>query len=173
MQTFAYPARIREDADGRLVVSFPDIPEALTDGATYDEAFAEAADALGVALFGYVQLGKRLPVPSPLGAGQVKVQPDPTTAAKIALNLALRDSGTTVSAFARRMNCDHKEARRILKPSEPTKLPRLQEALAQFGQKMEVRFRPISTKRATAVAATRGARRGVPRSTGRSGPRVG
>jgi hypothetical protein len=40
---FSYPARL-DPEDGRLVVHFPDLPEALTDGADKVEALREAAD---------------------------------------------------------------------------------------------------------------------------------
>jgi len=33
MSRFAYPVELSRDEDGRYLVQFPDIPEALTDGA--------------------------------------------------------------------------------------------------------------------------------------------
>ena len=47
-----FPARLEPDEEGRLVVHFPDLPEALTDGADEAEALAEAADYLSEALAG-------------------------------------------------------------------------------------------------------------------------
>ena len=41
---YSYPARLEPDGEGRLVVHFPDLPEALTDGADEAEALTEAAD---------------------------------------------------------------------------------------------------------------------------------
>ena len=35
---YSFPARLEPDEDGRLVVHFPDLPEALTDGANEAEA---------------------------------------------------------------------------------------------------------------------------------------
>ena len=43
---FAYPAKLVKGKDGRYLITFPDIPEALTDGATEEEALREAADCL-------------------------------------------------------------------------------------------------------------------------------
>ena len=43
---FTYPARLRPDATGELIVSFRDLPECLTCGASEARALAEAADAL-------------------------------------------------------------------------------------------------------------------------------
>jgi antitoxin HicB len=49
-----YPATIEQDEDGQFIVSFRDVPEALTSGETLEEALAEAVDCLVVALDGYV-----------------------------------------------------------------------------------------------------------------------
>jgi predicted RNase H-like HicB family nuclease len=60
----SYPARIQRDGEG-FVVSFPDIPEALTGAATREEALAMAADALTTAMDFYFE--DRRPVARTLG----------------------------------------------------------------------------------------------------------
>ena len=42
----AWPAKLAQQEDGSILVSFADIPEALTEGATVDDAVAEAQDCL-------------------------------------------------------------------------------------------------------------------------------
>ena len=59
----AYPAVLRELPDA-VLVSFPDVPEALTAGETVEDAMREAVDCLVAALGGYVRNGQRIPVPS-------------------------------------------------------------------------------------------------------------
>jgi len=44
--THTYPAEVERDDDGRYVVVFPDFGWGATDGATLDEALAEASDLL-------------------------------------------------------------------------------------------------------------------------------
>jgi hypothetical protein len=44
-----FPARLEPDEEGRLVVHFPDLPDALTDCADEAEALAEAVDCLSEA----------------------------------------------------------------------------------------------------------------------------
>lgn len=141
-RTFAYWARIQPDEAGRLLVTFPDLPEALTDGATQEEALAEAADALGTALAGRIADGADIPAPSGTKRGMVRIAPNATIAAKVALYLAMREESVSVAELARRMGVDHKEARRIVSPREATKLPRLEEALAAVGQEVELVVRP-------------------------------
>ncbi|MFO7858897.1 MAG: type II toxin-antitoxin system HicB family antitoxin [Ectothiorhodospiraceae bacterium] len=74
MDTQKYPARIEPDADGRYLATCRDVPEALTDGAERDEAKAEMADALIVALEGYRLEGRTLPSPSCPEPGEILVR---------------------------------------------------------------------------------------------------
>ena len=61
----AYPVRLERDDRGAVLVSFPDIPEALTEGATEGEALAEAQDCLIAALGGYMDDRRDIPRSSP------------------------------------------------------------------------------------------------------------
>ena len=63
---YIYPAIFTEEEDG-ILVDFPDLPSCYTDGATIDEAFENAEDALALALW---QMEKNTPpslphLPSP------------------------------------------------------------------------------------------------------------
>lgn len=68
----SYPARLKRDGRG-FMVSFPDIPEALTCGSTREEALKMAADALATALEFYAEDGRPVPAPSKLKRGQALV----------------------------------------------------------------------------------------------------
>lgn len=65
-----YPAKLTPAAEGGFVVTFPDIPEAITQGENVEHALSEAADALDEALIGRVNSGYRIPVPSRARQGQ-------------------------------------------------------------------------------------------------------
>ena len=60
--------------------------------------------------------------------GQIYVEPEPEVALKIALNRAVREQSITAAELARRIQVDHKEARRILDPKHRTKFGRMIEA---------------------------------------------
>jgi antitoxin HicB len=63
---FAYPVTLTPDeTDGGFVVTFQDVPEAITQGETIAEALAEAADALEEAIAGRIRRGDAIPEPSP------------------------------------------------------------------------------------------------------------
>lgn len=62
--TYIYPAEIERDEDGRYVVAFPDFGWGATDGATRDEALAEARDLLRELIAVTIREGEDLPEPS-------------------------------------------------------------------------------------------------------------
>lgn len=68
-----YPVNI-EPTDGGFFVSFPDVPEALTQGDTYEDALAMAADALATALEFYTDDNLPVPLPSLPKPGQPVIE---------------------------------------------------------------------------------------------------
>jgi antitoxin HicB len=103
------------------------------------EALTEAADALEEAVAGRIRRGDPIPGPSP--AADRPIVPVPVqTAAKAALYLALQETGITKAELAVRLGCDEKEVRRLLDPRHPSKLPRIQKALAALGKGLSVRL---------------------------------
>ena len=66
-----YPAIFdNRDNDGSYTVTFPDVPDTVTDGETLTEAFKNAPDALAVALPDY----KKYPTPTPIEQVQKNIQ---------------------------------------------------------------------------------------------------
>ena len=140
--TFAYPASLTPDEDGRLVVEFRDVPEALTDGANVDEALAEADDALAEAIAGRITDGEQIPVPSSTMKGEVPVRLPPVMSAKAALYAEMRRRRLSKLGLANILGCDEKEVRRMLDPRYATKVNRLETALAAVGLALETRVVP-------------------------------
>lgn len=137
---FTYPVTLTPDEiDGGFVVTFEDVPEAITQGETVAEALTEAADALEEAIAGRIRRGDLIPEASPaMDRPQIPVPAQ--TAAKAALYLALRETGISKSELAIRLECDEKEVRRLLDPRHPSKLPRIQKALALLGKGLSIRL---------------------------------
>jgi antitoxin HicB len=138
MRSFTYPARIRRDRVGRYLVTFPDLPRCATDGGTVAQALTEAADALEEAIAHRIAQGLEIPPPSPPKKGQRTVPLSAQMSAKAALYLALRASGLSKSALARRLGVGEAEVRRMLDPRHNTRLRRLEQALAALGQRLVV-----------------------------------
>jgi antitoxin HicB len=139
MEQFVYPARFAPDTrEGGFVVTFGDLPEAITQGETLEEALQEAADCLEEAIANRIVTGLPIPPPSRIKRGQYAVPVAAQTAAKAALYIALQEVEITKAELAKRLQCDEKEVRRLLDPRHPSKLPRLEAALGAVGHRLIV-----------------------------------
>ena len=136
---FAYPAEISAGPDG-VTVTFPDVPEAITDGATRAEALERAADALVSALSLYVDAGERLPSPSPV-RGRPMVSVAVLEAAKLALHDAMLAAGMSNVELGRRMGLDEKAVRRLRDPLHRSHIGEVELALRHLGKRAEIAVR--------------------------------
>ena len=134
---YIYPVRLDPD-DGVYVVSFPDVPEALTQGETDEEALREGQDALVVALGGYVEEGRDIPASSPVAPGQRAVALPALIAAKLALYTAMREDGVTKVELARRLSVSEAVARRLVHPDHHSKIERVEDGLRALGRTLVV-----------------------------------
>ena len=140
MREFVYPAKFTPDKkDGGYVVTFRDVPEAISQGDTINLCMDEAAGALQAALEARMLDGIDIPKVSGNRRGERLIAVPIQTALKVALYLEMRQTGITRVELARRLNIDEKEARRMLDPYHPTKADRLERALAVLGKHAELR----------------------------------
>lgn len=138
MLTFEYPARLEAGDEGAIVVSFPDVPEAITEGDDRAQALANAAEALGLALLTYPRRGLPIPRPRETRHDMPMVAIDTATAAKLAVLEAFREAGISKCDLARRIGRDEKEVRRILDPMHSTRIATLSEVLAALGHRIVI-----------------------------------
>lgn len=138
MRSYVYRADFERGARRGFAVSFPDIPEAITQGDDLVDARAMAEEALGLALLSYADRGLPLPKPRTKGRKLVEISVAPDVAAKLAVLEAFSEAKITKTEFARRIGKDEKEVRRILDPKHPTKLPALTAALRALGKRLVV-----------------------------------
>jgi antitoxin HicB len=135
MRQFTYAVRLTpQKRDGGYVVTCRDFPEVITQGESTQDALEEATDALGESIAARIDDGRDIPQPTAKKRGERTVSVPPSMALKAAVYLAVRDAGISNSELARRLHLDEKEARRILDPHHPTKLPRIEAALAALGR---------------------------------------
>ena len=139
MRSFVYPAMLTPDEqDGGFVVTFPDVPEAITQGENVSDALQQAADCLEEAVAGRIRRQACLPDASPGGPNHYPVPLLAQTAAKAALYLAIRQAGMTPVEIAALLRCDEKEMWRLLDPRHASELSHLEAALAVLGQQLVV-----------------------------------
>ena len=139
MHNFVYPAILTLDKqDGGFVVTFRDLPEAITQGESIKEALAEAADCLEEAFANRIAMDMLIPAPSRIGKRDHPVSLPIQMAAKAALFLTIREINISKVELAKRLQCDEKEVRRLLDPRHSSKLPRIEAALAAVGRQLVV-----------------------------------
>ncbi|MFA6040940.1 MAG: type II toxin-antitoxin system HicB family antitoxin [Methylophilus sp.] len=68
-----YPVVLTPDTGG-YVVTFPDVPEAMTQGDSYDEAMEMAKDVLESSVEIYIEKGQPFPMPSDIKDGQPYIE---------------------------------------------------------------------------------------------------
>jgi antitoxin HicB len=134
---YSYGAILVRGEDGRYMAYFPNLPEALTDGADEAEALDAAADCLSEALASRIVDGELIPWNTE--PGQHLVSPDPTIALKATLYTALRRRDMTVADLADLLGMgDWHQAARLIDPKRSTKLTTLMRALDRLGCKVEI-----------------------------------
>lgn len=80
-----YQVRLKAAEEGGYVVTFPDIPEAITQGEDVEDALLHAADALESALDFYFEDRRPVPAPSKPKRGQRVVELPASVSAKVLL----------------------------------------------------------------------------------------
>ncbi len=128
----------RGDRRSTIVVTFPDVPEVVTQGRDRTDARAMAEEALGLVLLTYLERGIPLPKPRARSRGLVEITVAPDVAAKLAVLEAFKAASITKTELARRIGKNEKEVRRILDPKHATKLPALTAALRALGKRLVV-----------------------------------
>ncbi|MBB5462853.1 type II toxin-antitoxin system HicB family antitoxin [Paraburkholderia sp. Cpub6] len=133
-----YPARFEPAEEGGFVVTFRDIPEAITQGDFMDEARAEAADALLTAMDFYFEDNRVVPPPSDPRKGEELVSLPASASAKVLLLNAMIDKKVTPAELARRLNTSPQTVTRIMDIGHSTKIDTIAEALEALGKRLEI-----------------------------------
>lgn len=134
---FDYPVILTPD-DGTVLVTFPDVPEAITFGADTDEALLQAVDALESALSFYVDDRKPLPVPSKAKRGQKTVRPSALECAKLGVYQAMTEQGIRKSELARRLGWHMPQVDRLFDLKHASRLDQIEAAARALGRHVEV-----------------------------------
>jgi antitoxin HicB len=131
-----YPVTLTPDDNGTVIVTFPDVPDAITYGDTTDEALARAPDALLTIVDAFIKDRRDIPVPSAT-KGPAIVVPALETA-KIELYRTMRAARVSKSELARRLDCHLPQIDRLLAISHGSRLDQLEAAFHALGKRLEV-----------------------------------
>lgn len=131
---YAYPCTLADDGDGGFIVTFPDVPEALTGARDLADALVLAEDALVCALAEYGAARRDIPPPSAALRGQRLVPVPPVAAAKLALYQAMRAQGITKVELARRLEVSEAAVRKLTSLDHRSHIGQVERALRAVGR---------------------------------------
>jgi len=135
---FDYPVALTPD-DGTVLVTFADVPEAITFGVDEDEALLHAVDALETALSFYVDGRQALPVPSKPKRGQQTVCPSALESAKLGVYQAMTEQGIRKAELARRLGWHMPQVDRLFDLRHASRLDQIEAAARVLGCSVQVR----------------------------------
>ena len=137
---FMYPVTLTPDeAGGGFVVTFVDIPEAITQGDTEAEALAAAKDALESALDFYFEDKRAVPAPSKAKRGQNVIELPASLSAKVLLLNEMITQGVRPAELARRLNTTPQEVNRLTNVRHTTRIDGIAAALQALGKHLDIR----------------------------------
>lgn len=133
-----YPAKFEPAEEGGFVVTFRDIPEAITQGDNETEAMEMAEDALLSAMDFYFEDRRPVPLPSKRIHGERLVTLPPSITAKVLLLNEMLMQQVSPSELARRLGTRPQDVQRLTDLHHTTKIDTLAAALNQLGKQLEV-----------------------------------
>ncbi len=140
---WSYPIEFTPDDNDTVMVTFPDLPEAVTFGEDEADARANATDALETALAAYIGDRRDLPAPSP-ARGRPTVSPSLLGCLKLAVYSAMRDRGWRKADLARSMGLNPRQIDRLLDLRHGSTVPQLEQALVVCGKRAELEMRELA-----------------------------
>jgi antitoxin HicB len=130
-----FPVKLTLDKiSGGYVVTFPDIPEAITQGETVEEALTMAKEALETAIDFYFEDKRAVPSPSVAKRGQKTIELPASLSAKILLLNEMVKQKIRPAELARRLNTTPQEINRLTNLRHTSRIDGIAAALNAMGR---------------------------------------
>ncbi len=133
-----YPATLEKAAEGGYIVTFRDIPEAITQGDDLNEALEMAADALLTAMAFYFEDGRQVPAPSKPLKGERLVALPVSVWAKVLLLNEFVDQKVSAAEISRKIGMTPQNFNRVMDINHATKIDTINQALGAFGKHLQI-----------------------------------
>jgi len=134
-----YPAKFKPAKEGGFVVTFRDIPEAITEGESVEGAMIQARDALETALDFYFNDRRELPAPSKARRGERLIELPASLSAKVLLLNEMVRQRVRPADLARRLHTTPQEITRLTDVRHRTRIDSIAAALQALGKHLELR----------------------------------
>jgi antitoxin HicB len=134
----SYPVNLDLDTNNTLLVTFPDIPEAISVGDDEEEALLNGLDALETAIEWYFDEKREVPMPSKPRKGQHVVSLPALVVTKVLLQNEMIRQGVRKSELARRLNVHMPQVDRLLDPRHSSKIEAIEAAFRTLGKRLNI-----------------------------------
>ena len=124
---------------GGFTVTFPDLPEAITEGDSLEEAIFNAQEVLTGCLEQRIDDGEEIPVPV-MKKGKNFRLISPAAAVQSALLVRFAKNGSTLADIARALGTSWPSAQRLENPKHSPTLRQLERAAAALGKRLVLSF---------------------------------
>ena len=135
---FGYRYTLEAQENGWLLVRFPAIPEALTEGESEAEARVNALDCLIAALEGYMKAGDPLPREAAGRAGANRIALPSLVTAKLTVYETMRALGWSKIKLAKELDVPENSVRRLLDLRHSSHMRMIDEALAKMNAELAI-----------------------------------
>ncbi len=134
-----YPAEIQKEDDGTFLVSFPDIPEALTQGETMEEALFNASEVLTLSMEFRLDEEQEIPDPSSITGDNIHLI---SPVAKVQSAMLIRKSrqGRSLADLARTLETSWPAVQRLENPHNSPTLKMIDKAATALGKRLVLSF---------------------------------
>ena len=133
-----YPVHLEPAEEGGYLVTFPDIPEAITQGEDVEDALLHGADALESALEFYFEKRRPVPAPSKPRRGQRTIELPVSVSAKVLLLNEMLRQKVRPAELARRIGTTPQEVNRLTDIRHRTRIDGVADALKALGKQLTV-----------------------------------
>ena len=130
-----YSAVLAPQPEGGFTVTFPDIPEAITEGDTREAAMFNAAEVLTLCLVQRLEDGDAIPDAERVKGG-VWVEPHATVQVALLVRRTREEQGRTLAELARALETSWPTVQRLEKPGANPTLRQLERTAAALGKRL-------------------------------------
>jgi antitoxin HicB len=132
----AYNAILEPQPEGGFTVTFPDLPDAITEGDTEEESLFNAAEVLTLTLDGRMAEGED--IPEPVYQQGCAIYPAPMCQAALLVRKSRKNR--PLSDIARVLQTSWAAAQRLENPHHATNIRQLEKAASIFGKRLVLSF---------------------------------
>ncbi|MBF0499512.1 MAG: type II toxin-antitoxin system HicB family antitoxin [Candidatus Riflebacteria bacterium] len=134
-----FSALFEPQKEGGFTVTFPDIPEAITEGDTMEEAIFNAQEILTGCLEQRIEDSENIPLPE-VRKGKHFYSVSPSAAVQSAILVRLSKNGKSLADIARALGTSWPAVQRLENPKHSPTLKQLERAAAALGKRLILSF---------------------------------